>query len=32
MKMSEVNKTDLSPMMQQYMDVKEQYKEELLFF
>lgn len=32
MKMSEVNKTDLSPMMQQYMDIKEQYKEELLFF
>ncbi|MCI8670746.1 MAG: DNA mismatch repair protein MutS [Bacilli bacterium] len=30
--MSEVNKTDLSPMMQQYMDIKEQYKEELLFF
>ena len=32
MKMCEVNKTDLSPMMQQYMDIKEQYKEELLFF
>lgn len=32
MNRSEVNKKDLSPMMQQYMDIKDEYKEELLFF
>ncbi len=32
MKRSEVNKEDLSPMMQQYYEIKEEYKEELLFF
>ena len=32
MKRSEVNRSDLSPMMQQYMDIKDRYIEELLFF
>ena len=32
MNRSEVNRADLSPMMQQYMDIKDQYPEELLFF
>lgn len=32
MKRSEVNKNDLSPMMQQYMDIKEEYQNELLFY
>lgn len=32
MKRNEVNRTELSPMMQQYMDIKDKYPEELLFF
>lgn len=32
MKRSEVNKNDLSPMMQQYMDIKDEYPTELLFY
>lgn len=32
MKRSEVNKNDLSPMMQQYMDIKDEYQTELLFY
>ncbi len=32
MKRSEVNKEELSPMMQQYMEIKDQYPEEILFF
>ncbi len=32
MKRNEVDRTKLSPMMKQYMDIKDQYKEELLFF
>ncbi len=32
MKFSEVNRNELSPMMKQYMEIKDQYKEELLFF
>ncbi len=32
MKRSEVNRSELSPMMQQYMDIKDRYIEELLFF
>lgn len=32
MKIEEVNKNELSPMMQQYMDIKMQYPDELLFF
>ncbi len=32
MKISEVNKNELSPMMQQYMDIKEKHMEELLFY
>lgn len=32
MNRSEVNRNDLSPMMQQYMDIKDEYQEELLFF
>lgn len=29
---SEVNKNDLSPMMQQYMEIKDQYPQELVFY
>ena len=32
MKRSEVDRTKLSPMMQQYMEIKDQYKDELLFY
>lgn len=32
MKLSEVNRDELSPMMQQYMDIKMRYKDDLLFF
>jgi len=32
MKRNEVNRTELSPMMQQYMEIKDKYPEELLFF
>lgn len=32
MNRSEVNRNDLSPMMQQYMDIKDEYQEELLFY
>ena len=32
MKLSEVNINELSPMMKQYVEIKEKYKEELLFF
>ena len=32
MKRNEVDRTKLSPMMKQYMEIKDQYKEELLFF
>ncbi len=32
MKRNEVDRTKLSPMMRQYMEIKDQYKEELLFF
>lgn len=32
MNRNEVNKNDLSPMMQQYMDIKDKYSDELLFF
>lgn len=32
MKRNEVNKNDLSPMMQQYMDIKDQYPNELVFY
>ncbi len=32
MKRSEINKEELSPMMRQYYDLKEEYSEELLFF
>ena len=32
MKRSEVNYEDLSPMMKQYMDIKKEYEEELLFY
>lgn len=32
MNRSEVNRCELSPMMQQYMDIKDKYPEELLFF
>lgn len=32
MKLSDINIDDLSPMMQQYAEVKSRYKEELLFF
>ena len=32
MKRNEVDRSKLSPMMRQYMEIKDQYKEELLFF
>ncbi|MFI3260881.1 MAG: DNA mismatch repair protein MutS [bacterium] len=32
MKLCEVDKTKLSPMMRQYVEIKENYKDELLFF
>ncbi|MCI8575644.1 MAG: DNA mismatch repair protein MutS [Bacilli bacterium] len=32
MKRNEVNKNDLSPMMRQYMDIKDQYPNELVFY
>lgn len=32
MKLSEVDRTKLSPMMAQYMEIKDQYKEELVFY
>ncbi len=32
MKRNEVDRTKLSPMMKQYMEIKDQYKDELLFF
>jgi len=32
MRRNEVDRTKLSPMMKQYMEIKDQYKEELLFF
>ena len=32
MKLSEVNRDELSPMMQQYMDIKMRYADNLLFF
>ncbi len=32
MKRSEVNREELSPMMKQYMEIKDQYPEELLFY
>ena len=32
MKISEVDRTKLSPMMAQYMEIKDQYKEELVFY
>ena len=32
MKRNEVNRAELSPMMGQYMEIKDQYPEELLFF
>lgn len=32
MKRNEVNRAELSPMMQQYMEIKDQYPEELLFY
>ncbi|MBO5475718.1 MAG: DNA mismatch repair protein MutS [Bacilli bacterium] len=32
MKLSEVNRDELSPMMQQYMDIKMRYADDLLFF
>lgn len=32
MKRNEVDRTKLTPMMKQYMEIKDQYKEELLFF
>ena len=32
MKRSEVDRNKLSPMMQQYMEIKDRYEEELLFY
>ncbi len=32
MKRSEVNRDDLSPMMRQYMDIKDQYEDAIIFF
>ncbi len=32
MKLNEINKNELSPMMQQYVEIKEKYPEELLFY
>ncbi len=32
MKLSDINKNELSPMMQQYVEIKEKYPEELLFY
>ena len=32
MKRMEVNRAELSPMMSQYMEIKDNYQEELLFF
>ncbi len=32
MKRSEVNRADLSPMMQQYMDIKDKYEDSIIFF
>ena len=32
MKRSEVDRNKLSPMMQQYMDIKDKYPEELVFY
>ena len=32
MKLCEVNREELSPMMKQYMEIKDNYPEELLFF
>ena len=32
MKRSEVNYNDLSPMMQQYLDIKKNYEDEFLFY
>ena len=32
MKRSEVDRNQLSPMMQQYMDIKDQYEDCILFF
>ena len=32
MKRNEVDRSKLSPMMKQYMEIKDQYKDELLFF
>ena len=32
MKRNEVNRDELSPMMKQYMEIKDQYQEELLFY
>ncbi len=32
MKLSEVNRNELSPMMKQYMEIKDQYPDELLFY
>ena len=32
MKLSEVNINELSPMMQQYVEIKNKYPDELLFF
>ena len=32
MKHSEVNRNDLSPMMRQYMDIKDQYEDAIIFF
>ncbi len=32
MKRSEVDRTKLSPMMAQYMEIKDQYQDELLFY
>ena len=32
MKRSEVDRTKLSPMMQQYMDIKDNYEDAIIFF
>lgn len=32
MNRSEVNRSELSPMMKQYMEIKDNYPEELLFY
>ena len=32
MKLSEVDRTKLSPMMDQYIEIKDKYKDELVFY